>query len=354
VQIDHRVTSSWRAPDDLAWLESDGREYAAISGPPEPSAADLRQAQPMLHPELAERYLTLPDSVPERVLDLAQMVAADRETQYEQAEAIEYFLRTYAYTLDLPAPPENQDVVDYFLFEQQEGYCDYYASSMVVMARAVGIPARLASGYAQGTYDHSAKRWIVTEKDAHSWVEIYFDGIGWVEFEPTAGLPALTRSGAGTERPAVPPLPEQARRRAGLPWALLAIAMLLGLLLAAVAWIWRSGQRQDRSPSDLVRDRYQRLIGWGLRLGLPMQDGQTPLEYGHSLGDELGARGQDSTWSPIRQAAAETPPAVSRLTEAFVRAQYAPDPVADREGWQIRTLWTRLRRHLWWLWLSKR
>jgi transglutaminase-like putative cysteine protease len=354
VQIDRDVISSWRAPDDLAWLESEAWEYAIISHPLEPSAADLQQAQSMLHPELAERYLTLPDNMPERVVDLAHMVAGDHDTQYGQAEAIEYFLRSYTYTLDLPPPPENQDVVDYFLFEQQEGYCDYYASSMVVMARAVGIPARLASGYAQGTYDHATRRWVVTEKDAHSWVEIHFDGIGWVEFEPTAGLPALARTGAGTERPAVPPLPEPTRRRAHLPWALLAIVILLGLLLAAVTWIWRSGQREAGSASDLVRDRYQRLLGWGIRLGLPLKDGQTPLEYGHSLGDELGARGQDSTWSPIRQAATETPPAVSRLAEAFVRAQYAPSPMAEKEGWQIRALWTRLRRHLWWLWLGRR
>ena len=87
------------------------------------------------------------------MLDLAVEVVGDAETRYDGAKAIEYYLRAYTYTLDLPEPPTNRDLVDYFLFERQEGYCDYYASAMVVMARAVGIPARLASGYAQGTYD---------------------------------------------------------------------------------------------------------------------------------------------------------------------------------------------------------
>jgi transglutaminase-like putative cysteine protease len=354
VQIDHDVLSSWRGPDDLAWLESDMRKYRVISYPLEPSIGELEQALPTLSAELAERYLALPDRVPKRVLDLTQSVVAGSDTAYERAEAIEYFLRSYTYTLDLPAPPANGDVVDYFLFEQQAGYCDYYASSMVVMARAAGIPARLASGYAEGTYDYENQRWIVTEKDAHSWVEVYFDGIGWVEFEPTAGLPALTRSGTGETKPSVPPLPERMGRLDRLPWALLAVVGVLGLLVAALVWIWWPKKPRDSSAADLVRDRYHRLTRWGPRLGLPLRDGQTPLEYGQFLRDELGARQPDSAWSPVRRAAAETPPGVSDLMDAFVRVQYAAEPITDREGWYIQKLWARMRKHLWWLWLGRR
>ncbi|MFC2026044.1 transglutaminase family protein, partial [Chloroflexota bacterium] len=101
----------------------------------------------------------------------------------------------------MPAPPSEQEITDYFLFDLQEGYCDYYATTMVVMARSIGIPARLVMGYAQGEYDETTGGYIVTEASAHSWVEVYFPEIGWIEFEPTAGVPA-------TEHPeVVDPLP---------------------------------------------------------------------------------------------------------------------------------------------------
>ena len=140
------------------------------------------------------KFLTLPDSVPERVLTLARELTANALTPYDRAQAIETYLRTsYPYTLDVPAPPPGRDVADFFLFELEKGYCDYYATAMVVLARAAGLPARFVSGYASGTYDSSNAQYIVTEANAHSWVEIFFTDIGWVEFEPTAGLPAIDR-----------------------------------------------------------------------------------------------------------------------------------------------------------------
>ena len=77
-------------------------------------------------------------------------------------------------------------MADYFLFDLKTGYCDYYATSMIVMARAVGLPARLVIGYANGDYDPVKAEYVIREADAHSWVEVYFAGAGWVEFEPTA------------------------------------------------------------------------------------------------------------------------------------------------------------------------
>jgi hypothetical protein len=183
--------------------------------------------------------------------------------------------------------------VDHFLFELQEGYCDYYASAMVVMARAVGVPARFATGYAQGTFDYDAGRWMVTEKDGHSWVEIYFEGIGWVEFEPTAGLPAVDRprGGFGQERPTVPPIPPRAGQWwSRIPWVLLLWVGLVSLLGAFVAWIWFR-RRQPLTATELVRNRHQRLVHWGDRLGTPLRDGQTAQEYGAALSAALSARG---------------------------------------------------------------
>ena len=223
---------------------------------------------------------------------------------------------------------------------------------MVVMARAVGIPARLASGYAQGTYDHGAHRWVVTERDGHSWVEVFFEGVGWVEFEPTAGQPALDRPG-GQEIAdiSVPPLPSPALPWwQAVPWGLVAIVGIALILGTLIVWIWRP--RPVMSATDLVRDRQARLLKWGARLGYSLKDGQTALEYGQSLGRALRNRGRRTRWSRARRAGQEAPPAVERLTDAFIRVQYSPEPIADREGWRIRDEWTRLRRHLWALWLA--
>ena len=127
----------------LARLSASASRYRIISQPPQPTIAELRAAPEIVPPELARRYLALPEDIPQRVLDLAAQVVGEAETRYDQARALELFLRTYNYTLELDEPRSDQDIVDYFLFDLQEGYCDYYASSMVVMARAVGIPARL-------------------------------------------------------------------------------------------------------------------------------------------------------------------------------------------------------------------
>ena len=352
LSVDHPVRAWWRAAGDLAQLDGDARQYTVISLPPEPTVYDMRTAPALLPPDLAQRYLALPDTIPQRVRDLAQEVTAGAGTRYDQAKAIESYLRTYSYTLDLPPPPADRDVVDYFLFELKKGFCSYYASAMVVMARSVGVPARFASGYAQGTYDFEHGRWQVTELNAHSWVEVYFDGIGWVEFEPTAGLPPLERpSGEGADSFAGAP-PATAGAEGAFPWGLAILGGVVVLLIAAIMRLWRPRRAPRISAAGLIRDRYMRLLAWGRRLGHPPEDGQTPYEYGAALQAGLAARA-GSRWSKARQAGVEAPAESEKLTNSFVRVQYGAEPIADREGWQTRALWRRLRRHLWWLWVSR-
>jgi len=344
-----------RAADDLAFLTGEADTYTILSRAPEPTTPDLRANSPItktLSPEIASRYLALPESIPRRVLDLAREVAGDAPTRYDRALAIERYLRAYPYTLDLPAPPAGRDLVDYFLFERQEGYCDYYASAMVVMARAMGVPARLASGYAQGTFVYEEDRWAVTEQDAHSWVEVYFEGLGWIEFEPTAGQPSLDRSGdLDAAALALPPLPPRVVRWwQRIPWALAVVAALALLLVAFIIWLWRP--RPASTAAQLVGDRQVRLLRWGARLGHPLRDGQTPGEYADILGQGLRAWSRRARWQRARQSGEEVPPAVEQLTDAYVRSRYSARPLTDQEGWQVRDLWPRLRRHLWVLWLA--
>lgn len=360
MRVDRAVQAWWRAPDDLAQLMGQQVDlYTIISHPPEPTIAELQANSSInssLPPDVAQRYLALPDTIPQRVLDLAQKIAGEANTRYDRARAIEAYLRAYPYNLDLPNPPDDRDLVDYFLFDLQEGYCDYYASAMVVMARAVGVPARLATGYAQGTFDHDTERWVVAERDGHSWVEVYFDGIGWVEFEPTAGLPSLERPGGeDLAQIIVPPLPPHPTRRwQQVPWGLMIMGGALLIMLGFIAWLWRPRRQKAIATVELVRDHHARLLRWGNRLGHPLHDGQTPHEYSSTLGKALYARGQNSPLRPAHDASVKAPPAVERLTETFVRAQYSPKPPTHQESGQIRHLWIRLRRWLWWLWLAAR
>jgi transglutaminase-like putative cysteine protease len=354
-RLDHPVEAWWRAPGDLVQLTGDGDLYTVVSLAPSPTVAELRARSSLtatFPADITEHYLALPEGLPRRVHNLARQVVGDAPTRYDQARALEQYLRAYPYTLDLPAPPTDRDLVDYFLFDLQKGYCDYYASAMVVMARALGVPARFATGYAQGTYDYDRGQWVVAEKDGHSWAEVYFGSIGWVEFEPTASQPLPVRSGGEALAPLiVPPLPSQVPPWwQHIPWALVGLVAILLLLVSGIVWLWRP--RPVLTPDALVRDRQARLLRWGARLGHPLRDGQTAHEYSQVLGQSLHARGQASPLPQARQAGTQAPAEIDRLAEAFASAQYNPQPTSDREGWQVRDLWIRLRRHLWWLTLT--
>jgi len=132
-------------------------------------------------------YTVLPKELPQRVKDLAIKLTESKRTNYEKARAIEKYLSdNFPYTLQPGATPSDRDFVDYFLFEQKQGYCVHYASAMVVMARAAGLPARYVEGFRMASSADSSEDYIITNQSAHSWVEIYFEGAGWVPFEPTA------------------------------------------------------------------------------------------------------------------------------------------------------------------------
>ena len=165
---------------------------------PNISDQQLRKAGGAIPHQIASNYLQLPATLPDRVYQLASDLIAGEETQYDQAVAIErYFSRgNFSYqTEDVPYPAAGQDYVDQFLFETQYGYCDNFSTSMVVLLRAVGIPARWVKGFSSGeqvadlsTDSQELYRYEIKNSNAHSWVEVYFPNIGWIPFEPTIGL----------------------------------------------------------------------------------------------------------------------------------------------------------------------
>ena len=145
------------------------------------------------YPEwVTQKYLQLPKAFSPRIKDLATEITADAKTPFEKAIFITRYLReNIAYAQTIPEVPRNKDPLEWILFEYKQAYCVYYASSEVLMLRSVGVPARMAVGFAQGERD--GNNFVVRRLDAHAWPEVYFPGIGWVEFEPTAGQAPLDR-----------------------------------------------------------------------------------------------------------------------------------------------------------------
>lgn len=136
-----------------------------------------------------EKYTQLPDSITDRVFSITRIITSNHISDYEKVKAIEKYLNVnFNYTLSPVIPPEEQDFVDFFLFDGKEGYCSYYASAMCIMARIAGIPARYVEGFVLPEKSNDDGYYYVTNKNAHAWVEVYFEGIGWVTFEPTAPM----------------------------------------------------------------------------------------------------------------------------------------------------------------------
>ena len=155
------------------------------------------------YPAWTQRYTQMfSGPAARRITVLASQVAlgAAATNPYDMAVAFEEYLRQFPYDDQISAPPPGQDPIEYFLFELQRGYCDYYATSMVLMLRSQGVPARWVQGYATGEYDPEAGAYLVRDTIAHSWPEVYFTGYGWLRFEPTpAGYTTVP------ERPEIAP-----------------------------------------------------------------------------------------------------------------------------------------------------
>ena len=159
-------------------------EYEANSVVPTPPPAAVREAGSDYPASIRETYLQLP-SLDSRIPELAKQITARDNTPYDKARSMEGYLRShYGYTLDLSGTPQA-DPLAYFLFQKRAGHCEYFAAAMTVMLRTLGIPARYINGFQTGEYNDVAGDLVVRASDAHSWVEAYFPGFGWLTFDPT-------------------------------------------------------------------------------------------------------------------------------------------------------------------------
>jgi transglutaminase-like putative cysteine protease len=336
-----------------------GLGYEVRSLSVEPTAQQLRSAPTA--PESLSTYLELPPDVPDRVIRTARQVTADADSAYEQAVRLQRFFRdpdrfTYSTTVsDRVGDANGSEAIAAFLADGR-GYCVQFASSMAVMARQLGIPARVAVGFIQGTPDGQGGM-VVRLNDAHSWPELYFEGVGWVAFEPTpadrtGAAPAYTQEQGdgpegGAEDPAAGPdggadTPGNPRQQDGpsgnirpdlledfgtgaaaesggwrpplVPSLLLGAALLLLLVPALTRVIVRRRRWRRSGPAqDRVAAAWSELRDTLVDFGRPWLPSDPPRRGVARLASELTLDG----------AAAES---LRRLGAACERARYAPDP----------------------------
>lgn len=168
--------------------------YEATSTLPQLKPAELRTTAEDYPPEILLNYLQLP-SLDARVAELATQITASQGDNYDKALALERYLRThFAYTLQLPSTP-SRDPLAQFLFERKQGHCEYFASAMAVMLRTQHIPARVVNGFRTGEFNDVTGQYVIRASNAHSWVEAYFPGFGWISFDPTPAALLQVRNG---------------------------------------------------------------------------------------------------------------------------------------------------------------
>ena len=191
------ATSKDGETDPLNWSVSPnlqtGDQYKIRAVLLNPTLKELRNAGDSYPAWVKERYLQVPENITTDISSLAAQITREETTAFDKVEAVTNYLRqNMTYTETIPSPPPGMDPVNWFLFGWKSGFCNYYASSEVLLLRSVGIPARMVVGYAQGIGDGLGK-YSIRGQDAHAWPEAYFPGIGWVEFEPTVNQSAIIR-----------------------------------------------------------------------------------------------------------------------------------------------------------------
>lgn len=357
-------TSTWTQQSPLAL----GEHYRATSNITRATAQDLSAVPlPQQGPTLRARgdrnyttlintYLQLPNGLSPKIRTTAQKWTRGATNTYDAAKLLEANLSDstqFTYSLSNPPIPANVDVVSWLL-QTQQGYCTYYASAMTIMARQMGIPARMVNGFSQGHFDAQRKVWVINGDDAHSWVQLYFPGYGWINFDPTPGYslhnaahPQPTPSPLSTKHPikAIPtsPVPDtqpaqhtgsnpqtgttpatMARQSLLLGLSILTLLCFLGFLLIALCSYW---WRNLYASANFVSRTFWRvcyLAGWG---GIPPQRWQTPYEYSNMLSQQFP------------QATAS----LQHLTELFVHDRWAaPHETLYAED-NIEHLWPHLR-----------
>jgi transglutaminase-like putative cysteine protease len=333
-------------------------------------AESLRNASATYPDWVSAAYLQYPDTITPETLRLAQELTAGYDNAFDKTIAVRNYLRqNIVYNDQIPAPPPDIEPIHYVLFIGKEGYCDYYASAMAIMLRSQGIATRVVRGYAQGEWDEASRSYRVRASNAHTWVEVYFPGYGWIQFEPTASLPPELRAesagnpGDNFPSPSIPPAgreeflpdlgleenpedllegldrqgsPELAPNRSATV-AQIAGAAVIGLV--AFGAIFVANQVNQKVEASVERS-YGRLESWARWLGVWFGPTHTPYERADL----------------IISAVPESKAPVRNLTGQFVARLFSPEHSGDpafrpQEEW--KTLRPILLRRTFGRWLDR-
>ncbi|HZP97001.1 MAG TPA: transglutaminaseTgpA domain-containing protein [Candidatus Limnocylindria bacterium] len=338
------------------------QRYTVTSFVPVTDKAVLRKAATVYPEYIRQKYLQIPSTLPQRVRELAHKVTAGQPDPYDVAETIESYLRTtYHYAPRVKAPPPGRDPVDYFLFDLKEDFCEYFASSMTLMLREMGVPARVVEGYTTGTLDPVTGKYVVKELDAHAWVEAYFPAYGWIEFEPTPSQAPILRVDSDLASGGTLPGdtgdqsindPDNPRTQRGESEGLgqqdldpgadggaadatfqrfdpaPLIAVLFGLLAIALLAFTRFQMRfRGQAPIDAAWGKARLLASYA---GYHPDPTQTTYEYAAMLGDAV-----PEARSPIRD-----------IAEARVRDRYTAAGASPDDTRKALAAWRRLAKTL--------
>lgn len=349
---DRSFSSGMRALEQRAASET----YTVTSYVSIADKGSLRRA-PVTYPEAIKRsYLQIPSTLPQRVRELARKVVEGKDDPYDKAEAVESFLRTsYRYAPVVRPPPPGRDPVDYFLFDLKEDFCEYFASSMVMMLREVGVPARLVEGFTSGTFDPTMGKYVVKQVNAHAWVEVYVPTFGWIEFEPTPSETPFLRAEEPTDASGTTTgddaradgenatrgiddrgeLLDQGADVSGagdagrLPVDPTPFLAGLGVtLLAVLAFVLRFEWRfRGLTPIESSWGKARLLASY---LGHPWRSSETTYEFADALG-----RAVPEVRHPIRV-----------IADARVRERYAPTGASDEDREKAEDAWWHVAREL--------
>jgi transglutaminase-like putative cysteine protease len=343
---------------DFVYWGSVPPSYTAFSRRAPPAPEELTAAESGYRPQ-ARYFLQLPDLDPS-IRTLSDSLTAGETTRYGKVRAIQRWLQSFEYTLELPATA-REATLEHFLFRRRAGHCEYFSTAMVVLLRSVGVEARNVNGFLGGEWSQLGDYLAVTQNQAHSWVEVWFPGLGWVTFDPTPG-----GGGVGTRRASWlwpgrilfdaiqhrwskwvldydidaqsglfqrwrqalgPDAPRDAGGRSGRGGrrSLLWLGLLSAAVLGGVRWARRLGptlppeSRAYLSLRDLCR-----------QAGVPVTPGLTPLALVDS----------------VREHRSESARAAERVVDLYLRARYGGRRLGESERRELQEALRTVRRTL--------
>ncbi len=344
-----------QAGDEARLLRTTGIRYEAWSDPEPPPTRLLRAAPDADTDGIMKPYLQLPANLPPRIRTLAAEITASAHGPFEKASAVYSYLQAnYSYTLEMQTDPKFEPL-EYFLFERKKGHCEYFSSAMAILLRAAGVPTRNVNGFLGGEWNEYGGYLAVRGGDAHSWIEVWFDGVGWVTWDPTPSAAELGRGSGVLDK--MRRLMDTLRLQ-WFKWVLeydltrqlkvlrgvgdffglskgkvsmrslrvwvkrhqtgLAVGTGVVLALILLAGWWRNRRPRDgqtrrvRPPGDPVQQIYARTAAWLARRGWARYPAQTPREHARVLASSAAPGAEP----------------FAALTELYYAARFGDTPAA--------------------------